>query len=472
MVIKTPLFKADLPGAVRMRRMEWFAPARLFPAMADKPGFIWLDSGMDQGGAGRWSFMMWSPAQAISGSVGEFIQTIPGNKAWKTSSPFDAIKRILRENAAPPQEGAPPFTGGVAGFFGYGLQRLSEPSTRLAAKPPAPEGDVWLGVYPAVAAFDHGRSEVILAARPMEGMDVEQSLDRMEAQIRQGLAQAAAAPRIISSARNGHIKSNFTREGYMAAVEKVRRYIEAGDCYQANIAQRFTVEDVFGGLLYLRLRAINPAPFGAYINTGAAQILSVSPERFIRVENGMAAASPIKGTRPRGHAPMEDNLLKLELAESEKDRAENVMIVDLLRNDLSRVCMPGSVRVESLCALETHPQVFHLVSTVAGRLRPGLGAVDLLERSFPGGSVTGAPKIRAMEIIDEIEPDPRGAYCGALGYIGFDGAMDTSVVIRTMVRHGGNITFHAGGGVTWPSDPAAEYQETLDKARAMMEAAS
>jgi para-aminobenzoate synthetase component 1 len=270
----------------------------------------------------------------------------------------------------------------------------------------------------------------------------------------------------------GPIVSNFTRAEYMAGVERVRRYIEAGDCYQANIAQRFTVEDTFDPALYLRLRAINPAPFGAYINTGPARVLSVSPERFIRVAGGVAQTRPIKGTRPRGRDPKEDNLLRLELADSEKDRAENVMIVDLLRNDFSRVCLPGSVTVEELCLLEAHPQVFHLVSAVNGRLRPGLGAVDLLKSAFPGGSVTGAPKIRAMEIIDEIEPDPRGAYCGALGYLGFDGAMDTSVVIRTMIRAGGKISFHAGGGITWPSDPAEEYQETLDKARAMMEAVS
>jgi len=216
--------------------------------------------------------------------------------------------------------------------------------------------------------------------------------------------------------------------------------------------------------------AINPAPFAAYLNFGETVIESASPERFLSLRNGWVETRPIKGTRPRGSTAEEDERLATELLASEKDNAENVMIVDLLRNDLSRVCRDGSVSVPELCALETYATVFHLVSTVVGEMRPGLGAVDLLRASFPGGSITGAPKIRAMEIIAELEPTQRGPYCGSVGWFGFDGGMDTSIVIRTYAIKDGWVTFQAGGGIVADSDPAAEYEESLAKARALIRA--
>ena len=467
----TASFKTDVTGAVAMRAVDWVAPERVYRAMAGRPGFLWLDSASGMDGLGRWSYMMWAPRQVISGHKGAYSHSISNGARRKISDPFQAVGQILAQSPRRPMDGAPPFTGGVAGFFGYGLLSITEPSTRLRPKPTAAEGDVWIGVYDCVAAFDHQRNELILAANP-GAADQEKALDQMEEMIARAQSGVHHPPTARPTGHNTAVASNFTRQEYMQAVEKTRRYIERGDIYQANIAQRFSAEDRFGHELYPRLRAINPAPFGAYLNTGAARILSASPERFIQLKGSHAQTRPIKGTRPRGRTAQEDNFLKLELINSEKDQAENVMIVDLLRNDFSKVCLPHSVQAPRLCALEAHPTVFHLVSTVTGQLRPGVAPVELLVNTFPGGSITGAPKIRAMEIIDELEPDPRGAYCGAMGYIGYNGDMDMNIIIRTMVAAGGKVHFHAGGGITWLSDPAEEYQETMDKAQALIKAVS
>jgi para-aminobenzoate synthetase component 1 len=266
------------------------------------------------------------------------------------------------------------------------------------------------------------------------------------------------------------LRSTFTRKGYLEAVARVREYILAGDIFQANLSQRFQGQwESTPFDLYRRLRRRNPAPFAAYLGFNDVAVLSASPERFLRLDGRHIETRPIKGTRPRGLGPMHDAALGRALAESRKDRAENVMIVDLLRNDLSRVCRPGSVRVPELFALEHHPTVHHLVSTVVGEIEPGFGAVDLIRAAFPGGSITGAPKVRAMEIIAELEPTQRGVYCGSIGYLSATGAMDTSIVIRTYVLLNGQIYFQAGGGIVADSDPELEYRETLDKARGLIE---
>jgi para-aminobenzoate synthetase component 1 len=258
-----------------------------------------------------------------------------------------------------------------------------------------------------------------------------------------------------------------------AAVTRIRDYIAAGDVYQVNLAQRFRTPFTGPALeLYRRLRARSPAPFGAYLELGDVAVTSISPERFLRLDGATrtAEARPIKGTRPRGVTPVDDAALAAALTASEKDRAENVMIVDLLRNDLGKVCRPGSVRVLELCALESHPTVHHLVSTVTGVLADGADAFNLVGAAFPGGSVTGAPKIRAMEIIAELERAPRGVYCGAIGYVSVTGAMDLNIPIRTVVLQNGVASFHAGAGIVWDSDPSAEYDETLAKAGALIDA--
>jgi para-aminobenzoate synthetase component 1 len=262
----------------------------------------------------------------------------------------------------------------------------------------------------------------------------------------------------------------MTHGDYLAAIARIKRYILDGDCYQVNFAQRFSVPaegDPWEA--YQGLRRINAAPFGAYLNTPDCQVLCSSPERFLRVRGGDVETRPIKGTRPRGQDPIEDLMLADALLGSAKDRAENLMIVDLLRNDLGKVCAVGSVRVPRLFEVQSFARVHHLVSTVRGRLATGRTAADLLRACFPGGSITGAPKLRAMEIIEELEPHRRGIYCGSIGYLGWDGAMDTNIAIRTMVQSEGVTRLWAGGGIVADSKPEAEYRETYYKAAALLD---
>jgi para-aminobenzoate synthetase component 1 len=268
------------------------------------------------------------------------------------------------------------------------------------------------------------------------------------------------------------LRSSFTHEAYVQAVARVRDYIVAGDIFQANLSQRFDAPILESPwTFYRRLRSHNAAPFAAFLDFPDLTVLSASPERFLRVDpGGRVETRPIKGTSPRGVGPEHDAALGLALSQSDKDRAENLMIVDLMRNDLSRVCAPGTVRVSELFALERYATVHHLVSTVVGDLAPGRDTFDLLRSTFPGGSITGAPKLRAMEIIAELEPSDRGVYCGSIGYWSLTGALDTSIAIRTAVVQGDRVYFNAGGGIVADSDPEREYRETLDKARGLIDA--
>ena len=268
------------------------------------------------------------------------------------------------------------------------------------------------------------------------------------------------------------IRSSFTHAAYLAAVQRVRDYIYAGDIFQTNFSQRFEARFTESPWeFYLRLRTHNAAPFAAYMDLPDATVLSASPERFLRIDpSGRIETRPIKGTSPRGFVPLHDAALGHALTESEKDRAENLMIVDLMRNDLSRVCEPGTVRVPELFALERYATVHHLVSTVVGQLAAGADALDVIRAAFPGGSITGAPKVRAMEIIAELEPSRRGVYCGSMGYWSVTGDLDTSIAIRTAVARRGRIYFSAGGGIIADSSPDQEYRETLDKARGIIDA--
>ena len=390
-------------------------------------------------------------------------------------NPFDLVEEIANKHIAERPDHPAPFTGGLAGFFGYDLLRFTEPATKLSKPATSDEGDLWLGLYDKVLAFDHEKEEVWAIVNYRKGEYEEELFIPLDEWLRQaGDTKEKALDSNGRSENNGRPSpvSNFSRAEYINAVNQVRNYIKAGDCYQANIAQRFSIKNgPHPKDLYLFLREINPSLFAAYIGTGKAVILSSSPERFIKLDDdGKIEASPIKGTRPRGKTPKEDERLIKELADDPKERAENIMIVDLLRNDISKVSEPGEVKVTELCAVKTFPTVIHLVSTIIGKLKTSCSAVDLLRATFPCGSVTGAPKIRAMEIIDEIEPASRGVYCGAIGYLGFDQRADFSVAIRVMVLANGEYSFCAGGGVTWPSDPDAEYDETLAKARALKEA--
>jgi para-aminobenzoate synthetase component 1 len=412
------------------------------------PYLLFLDSSA-QGALGRYSFLAADPVA---------VARTP-----------EAARDMLSSHQQRPLPGLPPFQGGIAGYVGYdwGAQLehvLRPPADRLTPNLP----DAALAFYDWVIAWDHLEEKAWLIA-----IGNEERAGARTAWVRDRLAAPPPAIRDHTAPTPEPPQSNFTRAEFEAGVSRIRDYIAAGDVYQVNLSQRFHAPFMGSALaLYRRLRARNPAPFGAYLEFAGAQVASISPERFLRLEatTRAAEARPIKGTRPRGTTPARDVALARELLESEKDRAENVMIVDLLRNDLGKVCRSGSVGVPNLFALESHPSVHHLVSTVTGQLADGADAFDLLRAAFPGGSVTGAPKIRAMQIIAELERAPRGLYCGAIGYVSATGAMDFNIPIRTIVLRDGSATFHAGAGIVWDSEPTAEYEETLAKARTMIEA--
>ncbi len=413
-------------------------------ALSGLPRLLVLDSAGTGGERGRYSHVCAAPSE------------------WHTGTFAELVEAAVRVPRVPTIPGLPPFQGGYAGLFGYGLSAEWEPT-------PSPRFDEFrlptlaVGRYDRVVAFDHaqGRAWVVTHASP-KGHGLQSVAFR---------PPEALAPQYPLADYPG-VTSNFSRDGYMAAVRRAIEYVHAGDCFQVNLSQRLLAplrEPPFA--LWQRLRRINPAPFGGYFDTGDAQIISASPERFLQVNPaGDIVTRPIKGTRPRGRTPAEDAAQLLDLTTNAKDRAENVMIVDLMRNDIGRVAEVGSVRVPVVCEPESFRYVHHLVSEVRGRLGPDVSRWDLLKAALPGGSVTGAPKVRAMQVIAELETTARGAYCGSLGFVGFDGALDTNILIRTFTAAGGYVQFPVGGGVVADSDPAREYAETLHKAAGLLEA--
>ncbi len=463
---------------------------------AGLPFLVFLDSATDPEHLGRHSFLAADPFTAVRSKALLTQQLVDGRWIRVDGDPLARVRALLAPHAAEPVAEVPPFQGGAAGYLGYDwgatLERLPRARYDDLAIP-----DVLLGVYDWVIAWDHaaGRAWVIStgipergaarerrAAQRLEFMKERLSVGRdawgLPERLRRFVAQGdpmrparSAAPSYPVPGVPG-VRSNFTRAGYLDAVAHVIEYIFAGDIFQANLSQR--LEAPLAGTpldLYGRLRRRNPAPFAAFLEFGDVVVASSSPERFLRVHDGRRVETrPIKGTRPRGVGPEHDAALALALTESDKDRAENVMIVDLLRNDLSRVCRPGTVRVPELFAVEHYATVHHLVSTVVGELAPEHDAVDLVQAAFPGGSITGAPKVRAMQIIAELEPTQRAVYCGSIGYLSVTGALDTSIVIRTYLVLGRDVYFQVGGGIVADSDPEEEYRETLDKARGLVAA--
>jgi len=469
----------------------------------DLPFLALLDSASDHEHLGRYSFLTADPFTAVR-SKGQLTQQLVDGKWIRVGAdPLTHVRTLLAPLAAEPVAGLPPFQGGAAGYVGYDwgmmLESVPRPYYDDLEVP-----DVQLGLYDWVIAWDHvtGRAWVISTGIPERGPVQAQRAARRLAFVTETLDGTGETGSVKRDASRSHgprftfpdsrvpsapsypvpdlpgVRSNFTRAGYLDAVARVIEYVFAGDIFQANLSQRLEAPLVGTPLeLYDRLRRRNPAPFSAYLECGDLVVASSSPERFLRVEPGGAVETrPIKGTRPRGDGPEHDAALARALVESDKDRAENVMIVDLLRNDLSRVCRPGSVRVPELFTIEHYATVHHLVSTVVGELAPEQGPLDLVRAAFPGGSITGAPKVRAMQIIAELEPTQRAVYCGSIGYLSVTGALDTSIVIRTcLVRggrgeRGGNVYAQVGGGIVADSDPEQEYRETLDKARGLVAA--
>ncbi|MDQ2766634.1 MAG: aminodeoxychorismate synthase component I [Gemmatimonadota bacterium] len=467
------------------------------------PYLLFLDSARDPGRLGRYSFLAADPAIVVHGKGARAwsLDTRTGAETPLATHALAAVRELLAPHQASAIPDLPPFQGGAAGYLAYDwgavLERLPSPRYDDLAI-----ADVVFPIYDWVIAWDHleRRAWIISTGFPATALEKSQYCSNRLTLVRDRLASYSLSTEILPRIEGGRahasahaqppehapsypvsdaelpphldLRSSFTHRGYLDALTRVREYIVAGDIFQANLSQRFEAPLTESPwTLYKRLRGINPAPFAAFLEFGELTVASASPERFLRLDlDRQIEARPIKGTRPRGVYPAHDAALGRALQESVKDRAENLMIVDLMRNDLSRVSLPGSVRVPELFALERYATVHHLVSTVTGTLEPGRDAVDLLCATFPGGSITGAPKVRAMEIIAELEPSRRGVYCGSIGYISLTGVMDTSIVIRTYQAVHGRVYFSAGGGIVADSDPEQEYRETFDKARALIRA--
>ncbi len=383
------------------------------------------------------------------------------------ADPFTTLQHVLAHFARPGIDSTLPLSAGLLGYFAYDLKDCLEDLPRTSVD----EQQLPLSylVAPAVLVIhDKLSGETTLLVPRRQGKEAAAS--RALARFKRALAEPLPGGRHVPQ-KAGKCASVFSRGEYLEAVEVIRRYIVDGDVYQVNMSQRFQAPfsgDVFD--CFTTMYAANPAPFFAYVNAGDHQIVSTSPERFLSLRGGRVETRPIKGTRPRGETPAVDQAMRRELEESAKENAELSMIVDLMRNDIGKVCRAGSVRVAEHKRLEAYQNVYHLVSIVEGELDPGRGAVDLLRATFPGGSITGCPKIRAMEIIDELEPVRRHLYTGSIGYLGFGGTMDLSIAIRTATFAGGKVAFSVGGGIVYDSDPASEFEETLHKGRTLSSA--
>ncbi|WP_287152695.1 aminodeoxychorismate synthase component I [Candidatus Solincola tengchongensis] len=439
----------------------------IFHRLAATPYACFLDSSLVMERLGRFSFIGYQPFLVLSTRGHRCRWRTRDGKRWETEeNPFTALRRALRsfrlaDSGVAEAAGLPPFTGGGMGYLAYELGRYIE---RLPGRAVDDLGlpELCFAFYDRVLAHDHGEGRTwLFVLHPLDPGSVEGEALWWED------AEPPPYPAPEGAGEAGFV-SNFTREEYLRAVQQVKEYIYAGDIYQANLSQRFhtTLRD-HPWILYRRLRRLNAAPFAAYFNAVEGQVCSSSPERFLKGEGRRVETRPIKGTRRRSEDPEEDRRLAAELMASAKDRAELSMIVDLERNDLGRVCSYGSVTVEEHAVIEHYATVHHLVSTVVGELHPGKDVVDLLRASFPGGSITGAPKIRSMEIIDELEPTARSVYTGSIGYLGFNGNFDLNIAIRTIIVKGNTAYFQVGGGIVADSVPEDEYQETLDKGKAI-----
>jgi len=427
----------------------------LFLLFKDREHCFFLDSGMDPEKLGRYSFIGFDP---------EITMTTKGGE-----DPFEKLHALL-EQYRMEYDGELPFIGGAVGYLGYDLCHHVEKLPR-AAIDDVQIPDCFFGIYDGVIAIDHLLGKVFAASPGLFG-DPATWVAKVEKRINDGMKNSSLtsfpAERIGPKTK---LTGNMTKVQYVRAIKRIKDYIRSGDIYQVNMTQRFqcrTNDSPYE--LYNRLRNINPAPFAAYMDFGSGHLLSSSPERFLQIRQRKVQTRPIKGTLPRGATDQEDRLNSQRLFDSEKDRSELLMIVDLMRNDLGRVCKTGSVQVTELFHIEKYSTVFQLVSTVEGELEEGIHAVDCVKWAFPGGSITGAPKIRAMEVIDEIEPTQRNVYTGSIGYIGFNGDADLNIVIRTILQKDDMAYIQVGGGIVWDSDPELEYQETLVKGKALMEA--
>lgn len=477
-----PDFNAAIPGfATEEPRIVplVYQPdsAHWFAAVRHLPNAIWLDSGHPGSSYGRFDIIAAAPQCLLeTRGTNTSIHYCDGRTEKSAQDPFHLLKQLLPvDRLLEHSHNDLPFIGGALGYFGYDLGRRLEIIPSLALNDVALP-DMSVGIYPWVIVQDHSQQQSWLVLNEalsqrlggaynfleIEQLCVEKAKKHMFHDLKQLLKGGDKSFKISD------FKSNLNVGDYRVALEKIQHYIRAGDCYQVNFAQRFSAE--FSGdpfIAYLVLRDALPSPFSGFMQLESGAVLSLSPERFVQVRGRQVETKPIKGTIKRGITPEEDAANAQWLQNSLKNRAENVMIVDLLRNDLSKHC--ANVRVPKLCELQTFANVHHLVSTVTGELQANASAIDVLRDAFPGGSITGAPKIRAMEIIEELEPTRRSLYCGSLGYISADGQMDTSIAIRTLVCDGNNIHCWGGGGIIADSETDQEYRESIAKVKVLMD---
>lgn len=445
-----------------IREISPRAPDDVALALSTRRALVWLDSAKDHDGLGRYSIVAADPFGLFRIDQGR----ASFNGEDFSEAPLEALRALLKRYPVS-SSATLPFVTGAIGFFAYELGHRLE---LVAGRPQSDDGmaDAMLGFYDCAFVHDHrdNRSYVIASGYPEQ--DDSTRRKRADARIAElMLMLETPRPNLSDAPVKKEWTSNFTRATYEAAVQTVIDRILNGDLFQANLAQRFEAEWNVGAsslAFYRHLRNLSPAPFGSFLDFGDVVVASNSPERFFSLRKNKIEARPIKGTAPRGKNPVEDKTLSEALVASVKDRAENTMIVDLLRNDLSRVAKIGTVNVPVLCGLETYASVHHLVSVVTAELAEGRDIADVIAATFPGGSITGAPKIKAMEVIGSLERVPRGVYCGAIGAIGFDGEADLNIAIRTVTIRDKTVRFHVGGGITALSDPRAEYDETLAKA--------
>jgi anthranilate synthase component 1 len=428
-----------------------------------EPAFL-LESAEQGQRVGRFSFIGIGPRSVLRWSLAD------------GGDPYELAAAHLKRYVQAPIEDAPPFTGGAVGYFGYDLVRAVEP---LGEPPPDPLGlpDMALMLTDALVVFDHLKHTVTILANAdlLEQPDLERAYAQAAARIdelKRALAGPVPRPAAPPGAREAPSwKSNMERERFEAIVERIVRYIYAGDAFQVVPSQRFSAAVPISAFsIYRGLRAVNPSPYMYFLDFGDFQVAGASPEPLLTVSGRRVSTKPIAGTRPRGSSPDEDRLIAAELLADEKERAEHVMLVDLGRNDLGRVCEYGTVVVDELMEIELYSHVMHIVSSVSGTLRPGVGAMDALRSVLPAGTLSGAPKVRAMQIIDELEPLKRGGYGGAIGYLSYGGELDTAIHIRTVVVKDGVAHVQAGGGTVADARPAFEFEESLAKAQAAMRA--
>lgn len=446
--------------------LERYVPAsEVFRLAAKEPGCAFLDSSLVNE-LGRWSILGLRPYKTlIKEQDGSFTEDGVSRQDTDFETQLGEFLRLHHDE----NETALPIVSGAIGYFSYdyGREHMGVPSAEQDVEP-IPQARV---VFYDLLLIEDCREKRVWLSACGQTEDAEALLARFRRDIERGMEEGFPALPDAHATKPVTVRPNFEKEEYKAAVDRMIRYIIEGDIYIANMTQRLDVmSDREPLAVFEHLRTHNPSPFGGYLDCGDHQIICASPERFLRLRDGVVETRPIKGTRKRGETPEEDEALRLELEQSEKDKSELLMIVDLERNDLNRVCRPGSVEVTELFTVETYATVFHLVSNIRGELVQGRDVTDLLRAAFPGGSITGAPKYRAMEIIDELEHGKRGLYTGSIGYLTLDGDCDLNIVIRTALHRDGRYHLGVGGGITSESDLEFEYEETLQKAKAVLEA--